>query len=214
MKSLKRSGLGADVTVPTDNVYLTSPPASHVEDGAAELEVDVVVRAGDWEREPADWSALADAALSAAFSIALKDKAAVAIEGDGAGWGDAPPRQGEVCVVLNDDDGVRALNRQWRAKDRPTNVLSFPAMGDAVPSDAMPWLLGDIVLALETVVREAREQGKTVEAHFSHLLVHGMLHLLGFDHETPRQAARMEPLEVAILATLGIADPYPQCDEG
>lgn len=199
------------MTVVADNARSSSSTADCV---PVELDVDVVVRAGDWDRELADWPALADAALTAAFSIALRDRAAATLEDDGTGPDRAFLRQAEVCVVLNDDDGVRALNRQWRAKDRPTNVLSFPAMAEAVPLDGMPWVLGDVVLALETVVREAREQGKTVDAHFSHLLVHGMLHLLGFDHETPRQAARMEPLEVAILETLGIADPYPQCDEG
>jgi len=139
-------------------------------------------------------------------------------------------RQGEVSIVLASDARVRELNREWRGLDKPTNVLSFPG-GD--PDDfeedeeedepppareeeqedydgPPPMQLGDVILAWPTVRREADEQGKPVAAHMSHLVVHGMLHLLGFDHEEEEQAGIMEGLEVAILAGLGIADPYAE----
>lgn len=102
--------------------------------------------------------------------------------------------------MLADDAALRALNARWRQQDKPTNVLSFPA-GDSV-------LLGDVVLAFETVRREASEQGKSLADHMSHLVVHGVLHLLGHDHERPRDADVMESLERQVLAGLGIADPY------
>ncbi len=112
------------------------------------------------------------------------------------------PREGqlEVSLVLSDDARVRVLNRDYRDQDRPTNVLSF-ASGETP-------LLGDVVLARETVVREAAEQGKDAGDHLTHLVVHGVLHLLGYDHETDGDAAEMESLEVAILAGLKIGDPY------
>jgi probable rRNA maturation factor len=109
---------------------------------------------------------------------------------------------GEVVVLLTDDATVRDLNARFRAKDRPTNVLSFPA-----PETARPHL-GDLVLALGVCVAEAAEQGKTVGDHLSHLVVHGVLHLLGHDHEDETEAEAMEARERAILATLGVADPY------
>lgn len=112
----------------------------------------------------------------------------------------------ELSLMLSDNRRMRLLNRRWRAEDRPTNVLSFPAATHA-PRGA-PLLLGDVVLALETVRREAREQGKRLADHFQHLVVHGVLHLAGYDHETEADAAVMEPLETRILRRLGIADPY------
>lgn len=112
----------------------------------------------------------------------------------------------EVGVQLADDAQVRALNARWRGIDEPTNVLSFPA---AAPADiAAAPMLGDIVLGFETTEREAAEEGKTCEDHAIHLVVHGFLHLLGFDHVVAAEAGRMEALETAILARLGVADPY------
>jgi len=117
----------------------------------------------------------------------------------------------EIAVVLADDAEVRGLNAEWRGQDKPTNVLSFPAME---PDDVirqppeMPVLLGDVVLAFETCLREAGEQGKPLGHHLAHLVVHGTLHLLGYDHETDEDAGVMEPLETHVLAGLGIADPY------
>ncbi|MCB1556665.1 MAG: rRNA maturation RNase YbeY [Alphaproteobacteria bacterium] len=117
--------------------------------------------------------------------------------------------QAELSVVLTDDDEIRALNRDYRGKDSPTNVLSF-ATGDGDCLAAPPGLhpLGDVVLAYETLAREATEQQKTFEAHLSHLLVHGILHLLGHDHIDDDEAAEMETLEIAVLKDLGIANPY------
>jgi probable rRNA maturation factor len=109
---------------------------------------------------------------------------------------------GEVVVLLTDDATVRDLNARFRGKDRPTNVLSFPA-----PETARPHL-GDLVLASGVCVAEAAEQGKTVADHLSHLVVHGVLHLLGHDHEDDVEAEAMEARERVVLTTLGVADPY------
>jgi probable rRNA maturation factor len=112
-------------------------------------------------------------------------------------------KSGAVALMLGDDASVAALNKQFRGKDGPTNVLSFPpAFGGAQE------FLGDIVLAAETVAVEAEFQGKRFEHHAAHLVVHGFLHLLGYDHEAADQAEQMEARERAILATIGIPDPY------
>jgi len=125
----------------------------------------------------------------------------------------------EVSVLLCDDARMRALNRTWRGQDRPTNVLSFPAQEldpDQAPPIVLghPALLGDVVLAAETLRGEALAQGKPPADHLRHLLVHGCLHLLGHDHQEPDEARRMERLERLILAELGIADPYGEADPG
>jgi probable rRNA maturation factor len=114
---------------------------------------------------------------------------------------------GEIAVVLADDRLVRRLNRDWRGKDAPTNVLAFPSDPPDDPTAADP-LLGDVVIALGTVRREARAEDKPIADHLAHLVIHGTLHLLGHDHQRARQAARMEALEAAALARLGIANPY------
>lgn len=113
---------------------------------------------------------------------------------------------GALTVLLADDAALQRLNREFRGKDKPTNVLSFPA----APVPGEPAALGDIALACETCAREAREEGKTLADHLSHLVVHGVLHLLGHDHETDAEAEAMEAAETAILARLGIADPYAE----
>jgi probable rRNA maturation factor len=120
-------------------------------------------------------------------------------------------RELEVSLLLADDKAVRALNRDWRGQDKPTNVLSFPAQDrlDDGPQGA-PLLLGDVALAFETVEREAAAQSKRLEDHLRHLLVHGVLHLLGHDHEQAAEAERMEGLERTILERLGVADPYAE----
>jgi probable rRNA maturation factor len=107
--------------------------------------------------------------------------------------------------VLTDDAQQRVLNRDWRQIDKPTNVLSFPQIE---PFSPLAGLVGDITLARETLEREAAEMGIAFEAHFTHLVVHGFLHLLGYDHIEEDEALQMEGLETQILATLGIADPY------
>ena len=118
----------------------------------------------------------------------------------------------EVSVLFADDAFVRDLNARWRGQDKPTNVLSFPAAPEKAPGPRPPGPrpLGDIVLAFETVAREAREAGKPFDHHAAHLLVHGFLHLLGYDHETDAEAAVMEAREVRILETLDIPDPYAE----
>lgn len=108
--------------------------------------------------------------------------------------------------MLTDNATIRALNRDWRNHDKPTNVLSFPSAAPRV--EGSPVLLGDIVIAYETVVAEARADGKPFVDHLAHLVLHGFLHLLGFDHEDDRAAAEMEALERDILAALLVPDPY------
>jgi probable rRNA maturation factor len=114
-----------------------------------------------------------------------------------------------VDITLTDDAAQRILNRTWRGTDAPTNVLAFPAADPTVPlPDGAPLLLGDIVLAFETVRREAVEQRKPLTDHLRHLVVHGVLHLLGYDHQNAVDAAAMEGREIAILAELGVPNPY------
>jgi probable rRNA maturation factor len=116
---------------------------------------------------------------------------------------------GEVTVVLAGNALVHRLNRTYRGKDKPTNVLSFPSgAGPAGAGPAPEQPLGDVVIALETTRAEARASGKSLADHLAHLVIHGVLHLLGHDHVRPGPARRMERLEVLLLAQLGIADPY------
>ncbi|TWG92405.1 putative rRNA maturation factor [Mesorhizobium sp. J18] len=154
------------------------------------VSVDCMIEAGDWP-EPEGLYALAGRAIHAAAREA----------------GAALPEGAEVSIVFTDDAHIRGLNAEWRGKDKPTNVLSFPA-GPTLPGSVQPPILGDIVLARETILREAQEQAKPVEDHLSHLVVHGFLHLLGYDHETDDEAEAMEALERQILQGLAIADPY------
>lgn len=112
----------------------------------------------------------------------------------------------EICITLIDDEAISALNGKWRGKEAPTNVLSFPASpGTAMQS---PRFLGDVALAFETIEREAKSEGKPFQDHLAHLVVHGILHLLGYDHLSEGEAERMEGLETRILASVGIADPH------
>ena len=128
------------------------------------------------------------------------------------------PEAVELSVVLSDDAVLRTLNRDHRGKDYATNVLSFPpALAPALLAvHAGPRPLGDVILALETVEREAAEQGKSGLDHLCHLVVHGVLHLCGYEHGTEAEAEEMEDVERAVLGGLGIADPYadPQADSG
>jgi probable rRNA maturation factor len=145
-----------------------------------------------WRRQlPAAGSLVRRAAL-AALAGARADRA-------GGRDGRAQGQGGELCLVLADDALQRRLNHEFRGADKSTNVLSF---------EGSPAGLGDVVLALETVAAEAKTQGKSLADHVAHLVVHGVLHLMGYDHQTNAEARRMEGLERAILAGLGIADPY------
>jgi probable rRNA maturation factor len=152
-----------------------------------------------------DWDARAGAAAAAA--LALTPYASLA---------DAAPLV-EIAVRFTDDAEVHTLNRDFRGKDKPTNVLSFPQVQDDLlqglaNSDDGEILLGDIVLARETCVREAEEKGISITDHATHLIVHGTLHLVGYDHVDDAAAAAMEALEVKALASLGIANPYADQD--
>lgn len=154
------------------------------------LTVDVVDDAGDWSAfEPV---------------VARVEQAAMALAASPhfAGYGKA-----EAVVALSNDANVQSLNATYRDKDKPTNVLSFPS---GAPARGGIIALGDIVLAVETISREAAEQGIPPEQHLQHLVVHGLLHLLGLDHETDEEAAEMEALEVDILTSLGIPNPYTE----
>jgi probable rRNA maturation factor len=147
-------------------------------------EIDICIEGGDWAAL-AGLEALVERSARAALAAAGKD--------------------GSVSILLTDDRAIRALNAGFRGKDKATNVLSFPA--PAMPGDPAP-SLGDIALAFETCAREAGAEDKTLPDHLSHLVVHGVLHLAGMDHETDSEAEAMEAAEVRILAGLGIADPY------
>ena len=153
---------------------------------------EVLVTADCWQSEPD-----AEAVIQRAIATA-----AGSVEAD---VGDA-----ELAVMLTDDAGIRTLNGNWRGIDKPTNVLSFPALqpeGERKAGDA-PRMLGDIAIAYETMCREADEEQKPFDHHLSHLAVHGFLHLIGYDHENDADAEAMESLETQILAQLGIPDPY------
>jgi probable rRNA maturation factor len=166
-------------------------------DEVPDIDCDIV--GGDWD-EAVDWEGLATRAVSAAL--------------DGAGATFA--RQGcavEVSVRLTDDAEMQRLNNDYRGKDKPTNVLSFPmhaadALAGWAETGDTDLLLGDLALGFETVGREAAEKDIAIEAHVTHLLVHGTLHLLGHDHLDDAAADAMEALETRILAGLGIGDPY------
>ena len=145
---------------------------------------------------PTDWADLAERAHEAVEAVA--------------------PELGNqrltASVLFTVDEEVQALNREWRMKDAPTNVLSFPMMTRsellALTDDGGPEMLGDIALARETCLREAEDKGISIEDHAAHLLIHGLLHLSGRDHADSTEADAMEALEVRALALLGIADPY------
>ena len=152
------------------------------------VDIDLTVEAGHWPDE-ARLSLLIDRAAAAAFA-----------ETETTG-------HSELSVVFSDDAHIRTLNADWRGKDKPTNVLSFPAF-PLSRGGPLPPMLGDIVLAAETVAREAALEDKPLENHITHLVVHGLLHLLGYDHETDAEAEEMEAVERAALARLAIPDPY------
>jgi probable rRNA maturation factor len=151
----------------------------------------------------ASWSKLAPDAARVLRRSARRAFAAAS----GAGWRGSKVAH-EVSFMLTDDRRMRQLNRAYRGKDKPTNVLSFAVLDAERPAPKLPWLLGDVVLASGVIAREAKAQAKKLEHHLSHMAVHGMLHLLGYDHEDHKDALIMEALEVAALAKMGIANPY------
>jgi probable rRNA maturation factor len=164
------------------------------------LTIEVMVEDERWADRIPDVAPLAERAAYAAYARAAADS-----------FDPAPPDAAEITVVLTDDAAVRTLNRDYRAKDAPTNVLSFATLDDETappPPPGEPLFLGDVILARETCLREADEAAKPAADHLFHLVVHGVLHCLGFDHETDAEAEEMEGLETAILHDHGLPDPY------
>lgn len=159
-------------------------------------EIDVSVQEPEWEAAHLE---LEDVARHAILQTLRMAPLPEEIEG----------RTVEVSVVLANDDLLRILNREYRGKDKPTNVLSFAQIdADApVPEDG-PYPVGDIILSYQTIDSEAKEQDKFFKDHYTHMLVHGMLHLLGYDHEDEDEATTMEALEIRILEKLNIQNPY------
>ncbi|MGU3399384.1 rRNA maturation RNase YbeY [Brucellaceae bacterium D45D] len=157
------------------------------------IDIDIMIEAGPWPDESV-----------------LEDLVQKAVE---AAWSNLGLERtpSELSVVFTDDASIKLLNAQWRDKDKATNVLSFPAFPVKAGSQPGP-MLGDIVIAYETVEREAADEGKPVNNHLTHLVVHGFLHLLGYDHETDAEAEEMERREREILHALAISDPYAVCD--
>ncbi len=152
--------------------------------------IDIVMQAGDWPDE-AEVFDLATKAISTAIEIARLNFLPEA----------------ELSIVLSDDEQIQILNQTWRNVDKPTNVLSFPVKEVAVGE--MPGiLLGDIVLAVETIAKEANEFGISFHHHLSHLVLHGFLHIFGYDHIENKDAEVMEALEITCLDRLGITNPY------
>ena len=168
---------------------------STLEVAAPAVAADILIEAGDWPNE-ALLRQLVDRAIEATLAALRPDLAPSA----------------EISLVFTDDTHMRALNRRYRGKDSPTNVLSFPAA--PIDRRQLSPLLGDIVLAFQTVAAEAAATRLAPDAHATHLIVHGFLHLLGYDHEDEHSATVMEGLETAILASLGIADPHGAAAEG
>jgi probable rRNA maturation factor len=147
--------------------------------------VDILVECARWKAQRGVKPLLRRAVAEAAATLSTSDA--------------------ELAIVLTDDSAIRRLNRTWRGKDEPTNVLAFPAKQG---SSGAHRLLGDIVIAYQTLAREAAAEGKPFGHHLAHLAVHGFLHLSGHDHTTDAEAAAMEGLEIAILARLAIPNPY------
>lgn len=160
----------------------TSPIFAAADDST--LTLDVIVESPLWQENPEAESVIREAISLAARSTARGN--------------------GEIAILLTDDASIRKLNRQWRDQDRPTNVLSFPAS----ESGQHAAHLGDIVVAYETLSREAAAEDRPFAHHLAHLVIHGYLHLLGYDHKSDSDAAQMEELETSLLGKLGIRDPY------
>jgi probable rRNA maturation factor len=155
---------------------------------------EILIVADCWQAEP-EAEAVIERAIAAAADFVTADV-----------------DDSELAIMLTDDDGIRTLNRNWRGLDKPTNVLSFPALQPTGPrkADDPPRMLGDIAIAYQTTRREADEEQKPFDHHLSHLAVHGFLHLIGHDHEQDQDAETMESLEREILSQLGIPDPYAE----
>jgi probable rRNA maturation factor len=161
---------------------------------AREPAIDIVIESDRWKAVPQAATIVRRAVIEAAGSVAARTAGRT------------------LAVLLTDDAAMRRLNAQWRGRDTPTNVLSFPSAPRPGAGGSAP--LGDIAIGYETVTREAQDAGKPVDDHLAHLAVHGFLHLLGYDHESDAQAHTMEELERVILRSLGVPDPYPTQETG
>ena len=168
--------------------------ASRPKSRAKTVKIEVIVRSALWQKRRTAKTVIKKAISAAAHA--------------------ASTRPAELAIVLSNDSGIQALNRDWRGKDRPTNVLSFPAApvqgarkGSGKSRVPAPYI-GDIVIAYQTTAREAVAEGKPFDHHLAHLAVHGFLHLLGYDHENDRDAEIMEGMERRILKRLAVPDPY------
>jgi probable rRNA maturation factor len=155
-------------------------PRSHT----AAPAIDILVQSPLWSAQPLAEQTVREAIVAASAMISTKN--------------------GELSIVLTDDSSIRALNRQWRGIDKPTNVLSFPGLG----IDDGPRMFGDIVIAYEALKRECEQDQREFLHHLAHLAVHGFLHLIGYDHETDAEADKMEGLESRIMTRLNLPDPY------
>ncbi len=162
----------------------------------SELDIQISVEEGAWPSEER-LHAVSERVLGAAASFLAREEM------------QPFPKTGapEVSLVFTNDAGIRGINAEWRSQDKPTNVLSFPAF-PLTPGKMPGPMLGDIIFAEETLTREAGELGKSFDDHLTHLLVHGFLHLFGYDHMDDEEAEKMEGLETRILAELGLSDPY------
>ena len=156
------------------------------------LQVAISIEDESWQDLASNITSLCESTLTKAWK-SLDDQSASDV------W---------VSILLTNDQQMRSLNNRYRNKDAPTNVLSFPSPENTAMAEDAGHVLGDIALSAQTIIREAAEQSKTVPDHLAHLLVHGLLHLLGYDHDVDDEAAVMEQLEIDILGTMDVPNPY------
>jgi probable rRNA maturation factor len=159
---------------------------------AAEPQIDIQIQSQLWDAQPLAEKTVRDAIVAAASTLSTVD--------------------GEVSILLTDDSAMARLNRDWRGIDKPTNVLSFPSSAQIADEGAR--LLGDIVIAYETLERECKDESRVFLHHLAHLAVHGFLHLIGYDHQTDTQAEEMEGVESKIMTRLNMPDPFLSHDLG
>ncbi|MEX2451736.1 MAG: rRNA maturation RNase YbeY [Rhodospirillales bacterium] len=177
-------------------------------DGAADVEVDISIACSEWERALPDFRTMCRSAVAAALAAASHVVETRDATEDASRNAPHDLSGAEISLVLTDDVFIRDLNCRYRDVDRATNVLAFPG-GETVGRVAgAPVLLGDVIVAYETAAAEAAAENKALANHVSHLIVHGTLHLLGYDHQADNEAETMEGLEIEALALLGIANPY------
>ncbi|WP_273722559.1 rRNA maturation RNase YbeY [Bartonella sp. AU18XJBT] len=153
--------------------------------------IDIMVKSAGWNDEKMLYNITEKALMTTMHHVSLEDVVS------------------EISLLFTDDEHMAQINAQWRNKNKSTNVLSFPAFPLKAGNRPGP-MLGDIIIARETVVFEAEKEGKTFQDHLTHMIVHGILHLLGYDHETDDEAYKMEKLEREILQKLSIKDPYAE----